>query len=170
MQALEKLIEVVDGKPRFISNPPLIVPLEELVSERDCALLIEELKDLLQRYGQTLQSDRRHLLAQFRLVSVARKVVGVGSVGTRASVLLMVGSDGSPLLLQAKEAQESVLAEFVGKSVHKNQGERVVAGQHLMRASSDIFLGWHQVKGLDGVQRDFYVRQLRDWKGSAVPM
>jgi Uncharacterized protein conserved in bacteria (DUF2252) len=79
----------------------------------------------------------------------------------------MVGSDGSPLLLQAKEAQESVLAEFVGKSVHTNQGERVVAGQHLMQASSDIFLGWDQVKGLDGVQRDFYVRQLRDWKGSA---
>jgi uncharacterized protein (DUF2252 family) len=167
MQALEKLTEVVDGDHRFVSDPPLIVPIEELVPERDSALLIEELQDLLRSYGRTLQSDRRHLLSQFRFVGVARKVVGVGSVGTRAWVLLMVGSDGSPLLLQAKEAQESVLAEFVGKSVHTNQGERVVAGQHLMQASSDIFLGWDQVKGLDGIQRDFYVRQLRDWKGSA---
>jgi uncharacterized protein (DUF2252 family) len=107
------------------------------------------------------------LLSQFRFVSIARKVVGVGSVGTRAWVLLLVGSDGTdPLLLQAKEAQESVLARFVGPSVHENQGERVVAGQHLMQASSDIFLGWDHVEGIDGVQRDFYIRQLRDWKGS----
>ena len=91
----------------------------------------------------------------------------MGSVGTRAWVLLLVGSDGTdPLLLQAKEAQESVLARFVGGSQYSNQGERVVAGQHLMQASSDIFLGWDKVKGIDGVERDFYVRQLRDWKGS----
>jgi uncharacterized protein (DUF2252 family) len=167
MQALEKLTEFVDGEHRFVSDPPLIVPIEELVPERDSALLVEEMQNLLRNYSRTLQSNRRHLLSQFQFVSVARKVVGVGSVGTRAWVLLMVGSDGSPLLLQAKEAQESVLAEFVGKSAHTHQGERVVAGQLLMQASSDIFLGWERVKGIDGIQRDFYVRQLRDWKGSA---
>ncbi len=103
-----------------------------------------------------------------RFAGIARKVVGVGSVGTRAWVVLMLGSDGQdPLLLQAKEAQPSVLADFVGESHYANQGERVVAGQHLMQASSDIFLGWDEVEGLDGIHRDFYIRQLRDWKGSA---
>jgi uncharacterized protein (DUF2252 family) len=167
MQALSKLTEVVDGETRFVSNPPLIVPIEELLSGNDGAELTDRMQGLLRSYSHTLQSDRRHLLKQFRFVSIARKVVGVGSVGTRAWVLLLVGSDGrDPLLLQAKEAQESVLARFVGKSRYTNQGERVVAGQHLMQASSDIFLGWDQVEGIDGVQRDFYIRQLRDWKGS----
>jgi uncharacterized protein (DUF2252 family) len=168
MQALEKLTEVVDCETRFVSDPPLIVPIAELLPEAEGALLTDRMHGLLQSYSGTLQSDRRHLLDQFRFVSIARKVVGVGSVGTRAWVLLLVGSDGTdPLLLQAKEAQESVLARYVGESVHANQGERVVAGQHLMQASSDIFLGWDRVEGIDGVQRDFYIRQLRDWKGSA---
>jgi uncharacterized protein (DUF2252 family) len=167
MQALDKLTEVVDGNLRFVSDPPLIVPVEELAPEADSARIIGEMEELLRGYSLTLQSNRRHLLSQFRFVSIARKVVGVGSVGTRAWVVLMVGSDGSPLLLQAKEAQESVLAEFVGKGVHTHQGERVVAGQLLMQASSDIFLGWERLKGIDGVERDFYIRQLRDWKGSA---
>jgi uncharacterized protein (DUF2252 family) len=168
MQALAKLTEVVDGETRFVSDPPLLVPIEELVSVAEGALLTERMHELLRSYRHTLQSDRRHLLKQFRFVSIARKVVGVGSVGTRAWVILMVGSDGlDPLLLQAKEAQASVLAEFVGETRYTNQGERVVAGQHLMQASSDIFLGWDQVEGIDGVQRDFYIRQLRDWKGSA---
>jgi len=167
MQALEKLTAVVDGETRFVSDPPLLVPIEELVSEAEGAEMTNRMHELLHSYSHTLQSDRRHLLDQFRFVSIARKVVGVGSVGTRAWVLLLVGSDGrDPLLLQAKEAQESVLARFVGPSQYDSQGERVVAGQHLMQASSDIFLGWDQVEGLDGVQRDFYVRQLRDWKGS----
>jgi uncharacterized protein (DUF2252 family) len=168
MQALSKLTEVVDGETRFVSNPPLIVPIEELVPESDAATLTETFHGLLRSYGKSLQSDRQHLLKQFRFGAIARKVVGVGSVGTRAWVVLMVGSDGvDPLLLQAKEAQESVLARFVGKSHYTNEGKRVVAGQHLMQASSDIFLGWDHVVGLDGVQRDFYIRQLRDWKGSA---
>ena len=168
MQALGKLTEVVDGKTRFVSDPPLLVPIEDLVSEERGAALTEWMHDLVRSYRDTLQSDRRHFLDQFRFVSIARKVVGVGSVGTRAWVILMVGSDGTePLLLQAKEAQTSVLAEFVGASRYTNQGERVVAGQHLMQASSDILLGWDQVEGIDGVQRDFYIRQLRDWKGSA---
>ena len=167
MQALDKLTEVVDGESRFISDPPLLVPIEELVSAEQGTVLTERMHDMLRSYRHTLQSDRRHLLNQFRFVGIARKVVGVGSVGTRAWVVLLVGSDGQdPLLLQAKEAQESVLAQFVGASRYENQGERVVAGQHLMQASSDIFLGWDHVEGIDGAQRDFYVRQLRDWKGS----
>jgi len=168
MQALDKLTEVIDGQTRFVSDPPLLVPIEELVPQAEGAQLTDGMQRLLESYSHTLQSDRRYLLEQFRFVSIARKVVGVGSVGTRAWVLLLVGSDGTdPLLLQAKEAQESVLARFVGPSQYANEGERVVAGQHLMQASSDIFLGWDQVEGIDGVQRDFYVRQLRDWKGSA---
>jgi uncharacterized protein (DUF2252 family) len=168
LQALGKLTEVVDGETRFVSNPPLIVPIAELVPEAEAANLTERFHELLRSYGKSLQSDRQHLLKQFRFAGIARKVVGVGSVGTRAWVVLMLGSDGQdPLLLQAKEAQPSVLAEFVGKSHYTNEGERVVAGQHLMQASSDIFLGWDEVVGLDGVHRDFYIRQLRDWKGSA---
>ncbi len=169
MQALEKLTQVVDGETRFVSDPPLLVPVEELFPESEASgALTEAFHGLLRHYRSTLQSDRQHLLNQFRFVSIARKVVGVGSVGTRAWVLLLVGSDGTdPLLLQAKEAQASVLEAFVGESEYTNQGERVVAGQHLMQASSDIFLGWERVTGLDGVQRDFYLRQLRDWKGSA---
>ncbi len=127
------------------------------------------LRTVLRSYRGTLQSDRRHLLEDFRLVHAARKVVGVGSVGTRAWILLMFGrDDADPLFLQAKEAQSSVLEDFVGPSRHVSNGERVVHGQHIMAAASDIFLGWVTLEGLDGVSRDFYVRQLRDWKGSAV--
>jgi uncharacterized protein (DUF2252 family) len=168
MQALDKLTEVVDGETRFVSQPPLIVPIEEILSEAEAASATERFHTMLTTYRRTLQSDRQHLLNQFRFAGMARKVVGVGSVGTRAWVILMLGRDGQdPLLLQAKEAQVSVLAEFAGKSKYSHEGERVVAGQHLMQASSDIFLGWDRVDGLDGVRRDFYVRQLRDWKGSA---
>jgi Uncharacterized protein conserved in bacteria (DUF2252) len=130
--------------------------------------IYQEIRTVLGKYRRTLQSDRRHLLEQFTLVQVARKVVGVGSVGTRAWILLMDAGDGTePLFLQAKEAQPSVLAEFCGRSQYTNQGERVVAGQHLMQAESDIFLGWTRVPGPDKVDRDFYVRQLKDWKFSA---
>jgi hypothetical protein len=168
MQALEKLTEVVDGQTRFVNTPPLIVPIEDLLPESEAAELTGRFHTLLESYRRTLQSDRRHLLDQFHFAGIARKVVGVGSVGTRAWVVLMLGSDGQdPLLLQAKEAQTSVLAQFAGRSQFANQGERVVAGQHLMQASSDIFLGWDKVLGIDGVHRDFYIRQLRDWKGSA---
>ena len=132
--------------------------------------IYEQVRAVLGKYRRTLQSDRRHLLNQFTLVQVARKVVGVGSVGTRARILLMDSGDGvEPLFLQAKEAQASVLAEYAGRSQYTNQGERVVAGQHLQQAQSDIFLGWTRVTGPDGIDRDFYVRQLRDWKFS-VPI
>jgi Uncharacterized protein conserved in bacteria (DUF2252) len=167
LQALDKLTQVVDGQRRFISDPPLLVPAEEIFPEFESNAFFELLHQLLRSYRRTLQTDRRHLLEEFELVQIARKVVGVGSVGTRAWVLLLVGRDeGDPLLLQAKEAEASVLEEFVGKSSYSTHGERVVAGQHLMQAASDIFLGWDQAEAPDHVTRDFYLRQLRDWKGS----
>ncbi len=167
LQALDKLTHVVDGQRRIISDPPLVVPIDELLAEHESDALLESLHHLLRSYRDSLQSDRRHLLGDFELTEVARKVVGVGSVGTRAWVLLLIGRDNNdPLFLQAKEAEASVLEEFVGKSDYANHGERVVAGQHLMQAASDIFLGWETARGIDGVTRDFYVRQLRDWKGS----
>jgi uncharacterized protein (DUF2252 family) len=168
MDAFNKLTTVVDGKARIVSNPPTIVPIEELFSSVENQVFRDQLPLLLVSYQRTLQEDRRHLLDQFRFVQMARKVVGVGSVGTRAWIVLMAGrDDGDPLFLQVKEAQASVLERFTHKSIHRNSGQRVVAGQHLMQASSDIFLGWQRVeKAPDGKQRDFYVRQLRDWKGS----
>src|SRR4051812_36940803 len=169
MHAFEKLTHLVDGEPRIISDPPLIVPIDELApSETDRDAIMDELRGLIRGYRRTLETDRRHLLEQFRVVDIARKVVGVGSVGTRAWIVLFLGSDSQdPLFLQVKEAQRSVLEEFVGRSEYANCGQRVVAGQRLMQATSDIFLGWRHVSsGLDGQERDFYVRQLKDWKGS----
>ena len=171
MKAVDKLTTVVDGQRRIISQPPLIVPVEDLYPDLQADAIYQLINTVLTKYQRTLQSDRRHLLEQFTMVQVARKVVGVGSVGTRAWVLLMDAANGvEPLFLQAKEAQPSVLAEYAGRSVYSNQGERAVAGQHLMQAESDIFLGWTRVPNpLDGIDRDFYVRQLKDWKFS-VPI
>jgi uncharacterized protein (DUF2252 family) len=170
MQAFDKLTHVVDGEPRIISDPPLIVPVQEMLSPEQAAALQEGIHELLRTYRRSLLGDRRHLLEDFRLVDMAHKVVGVGSVGTRAWIILMLGRDErDPLFLQAKEAQDSVLAPFVGKSPFANQGQRVVEGQRFMQAASDIFLGWERAKGLSGEPRDFYIRQLRDWKGSWPP-
>jgi len=170
MQAYKKLTHVVDGVRRIAPDPPLITPIRDLLPDAQKDELETTLRGLIEAYGQSLTTDHRHLLGRFRLVDVARKVVGVGSVGTRCWIILMQGrDDGDPLLLQAKEAGESVLAAFAGASEYANQGERVVAGQRLMQAASDIFLGWEQVTGIDGRERDFYVRQLRDWKGIAQP-
>jgi uncharacterized protein (DUF2252 family) len=167
--ALAKLTEVVDGSRRIISDPPLIEPIENLFEGADHDLIVHELHELLRAYRSTLQPDRRQLLEGFRLQHVARKVVGVGSVGMRAWILLLSGrDDDDPLFLQAKEAQPSVLEEFVGATDAETHGERVVKGQHLMQATSDIFLGWQSFDGVDGVRRDYFVRQLKDWKGSAV--
>ena len=170
MQVLKKLTTVVDGQRRINSNPPLVVPIEELTDQHSADEIMAWMRALLTQYRRTLSADRRHLMGQFRLVGVARKVVGVGSVGTRAWILLLEADGGQePLFLQAKEAQRSVLADYCGASKYRNEGQRVVAGQHLMQAASDIFLGWQRVEsGLDGLQRDFYVRQLRDWKYSAA--
>ena len=170
-KALDKLTAMVDGRRQFISTPPTIVPVEEVFPGVQAAAIYEQIRAVLGKYRRSLQSDRRHLLEQFTMVQLARKVVGVGSVGTRAWVVLMDAGDGvEPLFLQAKEAQPSVLAEYAGRSRYTNQGERAVAGQHLMQAESDIFLGWTRVTNPeDGVNRDFYVRQLKDWKFS-VPI
>ncbi len=167
MKAFSKLTTIVDGEPRIISDPPLIQPIDELLPGEAGVAMRAGLHDLLRAYRQTLDTDRREALEGFRIVDLAHKVVGVGSVGTRAWIGLLLGRDGrDPLFLQFKEAQPSVLEQFLKKSKYANNGHRVVAGQRLMQASSDIFLGWQKVTGPDGKDRDFYVRQLKDWKGS----
>ncbi|HXY84763.1 MAG TPA: DUF2252 domain-containing protein [Gaiellaceae bacterium] len=169
LSAFNKLTEIVDGEPRIVSNPPLIVPIDELAGDQADEFR-EGIQALIRAYRRTLAGDRRKLLERYRFVDLARKVVGVGSVGTRAWIVLMLGRDGDdPLFLQAKEAESSVLEPFVGKSEFANHGQRVVEGQRLMQAASDIFLGWlHTERGLDGQPRDFYLRQLWDAKGSAI--
>jgi uncharacterized protein (DUF2252 family) len=169
VQVFAKLTKETGGEPRIVSDPPLIVPLEELLPEgTDRDRVVNEMVGIIRTYRKTLETDRRHLLEDFRFVHMARKVVGVGSVGTRAWIILLLGRDGGdPLFLQAKEAQESVLERFVGKSAFANHGQRVVAGQRLMQATSDIFLGWERATSpVDGLRRDFYIRQLKDMKGS----
>jgi uncharacterized protein (DUF2252 family) len=173
VQAYGKLVRETDGRHRIIGAPPLIVPVADLLPETDREALEAMISGLLSKYRRTLPSDRRVLIDRYWFVDMAHKVVGVGSVGTRCWIVLLHGRDNTdPLFLQVKEAQRSVIADYVnakGLPVYRNEGERVVAGQRLMQASSDIFLGWEGVEGVDGVRRDFYVRQLRDWKGSAVP-
>jgi uncharacterized protein (DUF2252 family) len=166
LRALAKLTQQVDGEPRFRSDPPLLVPARELTPGEDVDLF-EASQALLSQYRDTLRGDLRHLIDQYRLVDVARKVVGVGSVGTRTWVALLLGRDLSdPLFLQLKEADASVLEPFVGRSRFGNHGRRVVEGQWLMQAASDILLGWLHTTGPDGVESDYYVRQLWDWKAS----
>jgi uncharacterized protein (DUF2252 family) len=169
MAAFSKLTYEVDGQARIVDQSPLIVPIEQLAPGDERKELFEGLRELMRGYRETLEWDRRVLLEEFELTDFARKVVGVGSVGTRAWIGLLVGRDGQdPLFLQMKEAEASVLEDFLGPSEFNNHGERVVTGQRLMQASSDIFLGWlHVTSGLDGESRDFYGRQLKDWKGSA---
>ena len=169
MQEVAKLTRLVDGGPQIIADPPLIVPVSGLLPRQmDQETFEAQIKDLLGKYRRTLETDRRYLLEGYGYAGMARKVVGVGSVGTRCWIVLMLGRDESdPLFLQVKEADESVLSRFVGAGKYASMGQRVVAGQRLMQASSDIFLGWQRAEaGLDGKQRDFYVRQLRDWKYS----
>ena len=169
MQELAKLTTTVDGQLQIVSDPPILVPIEELIADQARRSALEsEVQAIMSKYRRTLETDRRHLIDQYKFVHLARKVVGVGSVGTRCWIVLMLGrDDADPLFLQVKEAEESVLSRFLGASEFANMGQRVVAGQRLMQASSDIFLGWHRIAaGLDGKQRDFYVRQLRDWKFS----
>jgi len=169
MRAVGKLTRMVDGRPRIISDPPLLVPIDQLIPEEMDRKSFESLiTGLITGYQRTLETDRRYLLEQYEYADMAHKVVGVGSVGTRCWIVLMRGRDNNdPLFLQVKEAQESVLSRYVGTSRFANQGQRVVAGQRLMQASSDIFLGWQRNEaGLDSRSRDFYVRQLRDWKFS----
>jgi uncharacterized protein (DUF2252 family) len=167
LKAFDRLVRVVDGEPRIISDPPLLVPAKELLDEDREEEFEERMREMLAHYRESLQGDRRHLFDSYRFVDLARKVVGVGSVGTRAWVVLMMGRDGQdPLFLQAKEAEASVLEPYVEASEFKNHGERVVQGQWLMQAASDILLGWLPALGIDDQKRDFYVRQLWDGKRS----
>jgi uncharacterized protein (DUF2252 family) len=167
MRALEKLTHVVDGELRILADPPLIVPAEDLMAPDETRDLEEVLRQMLDSYRASLPADRQHLLDGYRFRHLARKVVGVGSVGTRAWIVLYTGTDDSdPLFLQAKEAEASVLEPYLGASRFENHGQRVVEGQRLMQAASDIFLGWCPAVGFDGRKRDFYVRQLWNWKRS----
>ena len=167
LKAFAKLTEIVDGERRIIADPPVVTPIEDLLGDR-----ADEfdgfLNGVIRSYRRTLSGDRRKLLERYRYVHAARKVVGVGSVGTRAFIVLLLGrDDNDPLFLQIKEAEASVLEPFIGKSEFANHGQRVVEGQRLTQAASDIMLGHIRAEGIDGVQRDFYVRQLWDAKGSA---
>jgi uncharacterized protein (DUF2252 family) len=167
VRVLARRADEVDGELRIVADPPLVIPLEDLVEQgsewEDPAPLI---KKLLSSYRRTL-GRQHHPLEEYRYVHAAYKMVGVGSVGTRCYILLLLGRDqNDPLFLQVKEAQPSVLERFVGQSAYSHHGERVVAGQRLMQGATDIFLGWKHIRGLDGVTRDYYVRQLHDWKGS----
>ena len=174
LKAFAKLTQMVDGEVRIKADPPLMVPIADLLPDAGRAELVDEMRGLLNRYRRTLANDRRALLDQFEFVDLARKVVGVGSVGTRCWIMLLRGrDDNDPLFLQVKEAESSVLKPHVPPAMRsrynpKNEGERVVSGQRLMQAASDIFLGWEKVVGIDGTQRDFYIRQLRDMKGSVA--
>jgi uncharacterized protein (DUF2252 family) len=168
LQALSKLGELVDGKYRIVSQPPIVVPLRDLAATYGLAPAEADrvVRDQFRAYRETLEDDRRHLLERFEIVDAARKVVGVGSVGTRAFIVLLQGRDAQdPLFLQIKEATASVLEPYARRSRYRQHGERVVQGQRMMQAASDIYLGW--TKGLD-VRRHFYWRQLRDMKGSAL--
>jgi hypothetical protein len=166
--AVEKLTHVVDGQLQIASQPPLIVPIEDLLPNAQRTSFEESIHIYLKTYRRSLLSDRRRLLERYRPVHLARKVVGVGSVGTRCWIILMLGRDqDDPLFLQLKEAQASVLEPYAGKSEFTNHGQRVVEGQRITQAASDIFLGWDRIQGLDGVTRDYYMRQLWDWKVSA---
>jgi uncharacterized protein (DUF2252 family) len=168
LKAFARLTARVDGELRIVSDPPLVVRIEDLVPGVEADEIREVLHQWLRAYRQSLQPDRRHLLEQFRLVDVARKVVGVGSVGTRCWIALLLGrDDGDPLFLQIKEAEASVLEPYVGASRYRNHGQRVVEGQRLVQAASDIFLGWEHQPSREGAPRDFYVRQMWDGKFSA---
>ena len=166
LKAFAKLTEVVDGVLRFKSDPPVLTPLRDLFTPEEVADLTNQFELLLSDYLSSLQSDRQHLLSRYRLRAAARKVVGVGSVGTRAWVLLLTGRDDRDvLLLQAKEANQSVLERYTVRSEFDHHGQRVVVGQHLLQAASDPFLGFQRMQG-DAGHFDYYVRQLRDWKTS----
>ena len=168
LRAFDKLTDVIDGEPRIASDPPLLVAVEDVVPGSTHEQIEAYSRTILRSYRRTLSADRRHLLERFRYVDAARKVVGVGSVGTRAWIMLLLGRDDQdPLFLQFKEAEASVLERFLARSAFDNHGRRVVEGQRLTQTASDILLGWIRTADLHGIDRDFYVRQLWDAKGSA---
>jgi uncharacterized protein (DUF2252 family) len=162
LRALSKLTEHVNGGPRIVSRPPLVVPIEELFPGEDVE---ERMRALLRVYRRSLPAERRHLLEGYRYTHMARRVGGVGSVGTRTWIVLLIGRDGDdPLFLQVKQAGPSVLERYGGRAAARNHGQRVVQGQRLMQVDGDIFLGWLRAPWADDTTRDYYVRQLWDWK------
>ena len=164
---LAKLTEAVDGGRRIVDAPPLVVRLSSLTPEVQADEIAAKVEGLVRHYAQSLEPGYRELVDSYTFVDMARKVVGVGSVGTRCWIVLLRGRDGAdPLFLQVKEAQQSVLAAHLDPITERHEGRRVVAGQRIMQAAGDVFLGFDRVVGLDGQTRDFYVRQLNDWKGS----
>jgi uncharacterized protein (DUF2252 family) len=168
LRALTKLCGTVDGELRIVGNPPLVTPIEDVLPGAEIEHLEDVVRRMIRTYQRTVPRDRRHLLESYRYVHAARKVVGVGSVGARTWILLLTGRDQTdPLFLQFKEAQASVLEQFLGKSEYGQHGQRVVEGQRMMQAASDILLGWERITTIDGQKRDFYIRQLWDSKGSA---
>ena len=168
LRALAKLCRTVDGELRIVGNPPLVTPIEDVLPGAEQAQLEDTIRRMLDTYRSSVSRDRRKLLESYRYVHAARKVVGVGSVGARAWILLMLGRDDSdPLFLQFKEAQPSVLEPFLGRSEYPQHGQRVVEGQRMMQAAPDILLGWERIVAIDGETKDFYIRQLWDSKGSA---
>ena len=168
IRALRKLCRTVDGERRIVGDHPLVTPIEDVVPGAEQEHLEDVVRRMIRTYRQTLPHDRRQLLESYSYVHAARKVVGVGSVGARTWILLLTGRDDSdPLFLQFKEAQTSVLEPFLGKSEFAQHGQRVVEGQRMMQAASDVMLGWERIVTIDGQERDFYIRQLWDSKGSA---
>ena len=168
LRALAKLCRTVDGELRIVGNPPLVTPIEDVVPGAEQEHLEDVVRRMIRTYRRTLPRDRRNLLESYRYVHAARKVVGVGSVGARTWILLLVGrDDNDPLFLQFKEAQASVLEPFLGRSQYAQHGQRVVEGQRMMQAAPDILLGWERIATIDGEKKDFYIRQLWDAKGSA---
>jgi uncharacterized protein (DUF2252 family) len=168
LRALTKLCQVVDGEPRIVARPPLITPIEDVLPGAEQEHLEGVIQRMISNYRGTLPGDRRRLLERYHYVHAARKVVGVGSVGARTWILLLTGRDhDDPLFLQFKEAQASVLEPFLGRSVFEQHGQRVVEGQRMMQAASDVLLGWERIIAIDGQEKDFYIRQLWDAKGSA---
>ncbi len=168
MRALSKLCRSVDGELRIVGNPPLVTPIEDVLPGAEQEHLEDTIRRMVRTYRRSLPRDRRKLLESYRYVHAARKVVGVGSVGARAWILLLLGRDGSdPLFLQFKEAQASVLEPFLGRSEFNQHGQRVVEGQRMMQAAPDIMLGWERIVAIDGETKDFYIRQLWDAKASA---
>jgi uncharacterized protein (DUF2252 family) len=167
VRVLAKRAGTIDGQLRIVSDPPLVTPIEDLILTDSARQATErDIQRLIRSYRRTL-AHQHHPIEEFRYVHMAHKVVGVGSVGTRCWIFLMVGRDDTdPLFLQAKEAQASVLEQFLEPSRYSHHGRRIVSGQHLMQAATDIFLGWQRVKDVDGQTRDYYIRQFQDWKGS----
>jgi uncharacterized protein (DUF2252 family) len=168
LEALGKLTHHVNGQRRLVSDPPLIVPIDELVGEADARRHEQQMAALIDEYGRSVEPGRRRLIGRFHYAGMARKVVGVGSVGTRAWVVMLLGrDDDDPLLMQVKEAQPSALEPYLGASEYENAAQRVVVGQRMMQANSDMMIGWLHCVGPDSHEGDYYVRQMRDWKGSA---